>query len=187
MPAFFAKNLPINRLPRGLLRHTIRLMYQQQNAYRTLCSTVWTAALKLRVLVMMSAVVLAPLGVSFKFCHCTPCGSNGLTAACCCSNLQAASCCDEVCCDHQNCCSIPTAVAGDDLQCGCGCHVCQCDPGLIVDPKSFPLINDGDPPLLDDICWFVELATADLSAGKPGDCALPLARDIRVLHCRWLI
>ena len=163
----------------------------KKRVFRALCGAALTVGLKLRVLVMVFAVALAPLGVTFKVCHCTPCESTCSGAPCCCTNLEIASCCDEACCDEaccdQHCCDIPIGLAVEDLECDCSCHVCQCDLGIVVDPKNFPGINDGDSPLLDDVCWFVELATPNLSASSSGNFTLPLARDIRVLHCRWLI
>ena len=172
-------------MPRGELRHTIRMM-NKKLAFRALCGTALTVGLKLRVLMLVFAVALAPLGVTFKLCHCTPCESTCSDAPCCRTNLEVASCCDPACCDGQ-CCDIPIGFAVDDLECDCTCHVCQCDLGLIVDPKKFPGINDGDSPLLDDIRWYVELATANFNTVRPDNFTLPLARDLRALHCRWLI
>lgn len=161
-------------------------MMNKSNKSRYSRNSVFAVASVLRVLVMVLAISIGPLGVTFQVCHCVPCENSCQGDSCCCSNLENNSCCTQECCG-QRFCDIEAEPSDYDGDCVCECHVCQCDLGLAVDPERMPGIKDTIPQVLDDACLCVGLAMADSSTGLPEKFEILLTRDIFALHCRWLI
>ncbi len=154
--------------------------------------TVWAVAAELRVLVMVFAIAIGPLGLSFQNCHCAFCENICLEDSCCCSIVEAeATCgCDQQCSGEQLCDSGAEQSSCDleyDVECGCKCHVCQGDLGLAVDPEKIPAIKEAQSHAISRVRWCVDLPAAHSRVVQRYAFKHHLNRDIQTLHCRWLI
>lgn len=137
-------------------------------------------AVSLRILAIVLAITLSPLGISFSMCQCSACECSQLESGCCCSDSPSSSCCSSdgcriTCDDEEN-------------HSSCECEPCQCDLGIALDPISMPGIVDDAKPTLTAPPEFPETVPADQLSLTQIDRFEVLGNSgLHAIYCRWLI
>lgn len=137
-------------------------------------------AVSLRILAIVLAITLSPLGISFSTCQCLACECSQLESGCCCDDSPPSSCCSSDGCR--------TTCDDKESHSSCECDPCQCDLGITVEPVSIPKIVDAAKPFLIAPPEFSEpVPTDQLSLTQIDQFECSRDSDLHVIYCRWLI
>jgi len=134
-------------------------------------------AVSLRVLVLVFAMVLSPLGFSFSTCHCSAheCGEleNGVSA-------DSSPCC---------CCSTDCGSSESDTEGrSCECDPCNCDFGIAINPILIPKIVDAAKPISISAPDFLEpITTHQPSLRQVDRHRVSLTSNLHAVYCCWQI